>query len=162
MLLLELVVLIALVASLGAVARVWLSAWGAFLLAVVIVGIVVPLALYWRLVPVGRVATPIAATLVLVGGFLLRVVLVLASETVRLSWAPRVLVARRARRRHGRVRQPGGHAEPRCRPRCRSRQPRRGRQDARRLGAVLPDAADHALRRAATRPGPSGQGGGSR
>jgi protein NrfD len=84
-LLLELVVLIALVASLGAVARVWLSAWGAFLLAVVIVGIVVPLALYWRLVPAGRLATPIAATLVLVGGFLLRVVLVLASESVRLG-----------------------------------------------------------------------------
>lgn len=79
-LLLELFVLVALVASLGAVARVWLSAWGVFLLAVVIVGFVAPLALHWRRRPGGRLTATAAAVLVLVGGFLLRVVLVLSSE----------------------------------------------------------------------------------
>ncbi len=83
-LILELLVLAALVASLGAVARIWLSAWGAFLLAMVIIGIVAPLALHWRLVAVGRLTTPIAAALVLVGGFLLRVVIVLSSEGLGL------------------------------------------------------------------------------
>jgi formate-dependent nitrite reductase membrane component NrfD len=81
-LILELLVLAALVASLGAVARIWLSAWGALLLAVVIIGIVAPLALHWRVVAAGRLTSPIAAALVLVGGFLLRVVIVLSSEGV--------------------------------------------------------------------------------
>lgn len=77
MLLLELVVLVALVASLGAVARVWLSAWGAALFGVVLVGIVTPFALLRR----GHGAIlPVAAVLVLVGGFLLRVVIVLSSD----------------------------------------------------------------------------------
>lgn len=84
-LVLELVVLVALIASLGGVAQVWLSRWGVLLLAVVLIGIVAPLALSARLLPAGRLATPIAAVLVLTGGFLLRVVLVLASESVRLA-----------------------------------------------------------------------------
>ena len=85
-LVLEFIALAALVASLGAVAaRVWLNAWGAGLVAVVLVGIVVPLALAWRLIPAGRLTTPVASALVLVGGFLLRVVLVLSSESVRLG-----------------------------------------------------------------------------
>jgi protein NrfD len=78
-LVLELVVLVALVASLGAVARVWLSVWGGALLGVVLVGIIAPLALLRR--GLGA-AAPVAAILVLVGGFLLRVVLVLSSEHV--------------------------------------------------------------------------------
>jgi formate-dependent nitrite reductase membrane component NrfD len=85
-LLLELIAIVALVASLGVVAaRVWLNAWGAGLVLVVLVGIVVPLALSWRLIPAGRLTTPVASALVLVGGFLLRVVLVLSSEGVRLG-----------------------------------------------------------------------------
>src|SRR6267142_2452995 len=60
-LILELLVLAALVASLGAVARIWLSAWGAVLLAVVIIGIVAPLVLHWRVVSAGRLTAPIAA-----------------------------------------------------------------------------------------------------
>ena len=75
-LLLELVVLVALVASLGPVARVWLSVWGAALLAVVLIGIIAPIALLRR----GHGAAAPAAVLVLVGGFLLRVVIVLSSE----------------------------------------------------------------------------------
>ena len=83
LMLLELAVLVAVVASLGPVARVWLSAWGAVLVVgVVVVGILVPLALHWRPVLLGALNKPAAAVLVLVGGFLLRVVIVLSAESV--------------------------------------------------------------------------------
>jgi formate-dependent nitrite reductase membrane component NrfD len=82
-LVLELVVLVAFLASLGAVFRVWLSGWGLLLLlGVVIVGLLLPLWLEWRPRTLGRLTTPAAALLVLVGGFILRVVIVLASEGV--------------------------------------------------------------------------------
>ena len=82
-LLLELLVLIALVASLGSLARLWLNAWGGlFVLGVVGLGIIVPLLLHWRRRPHARFGVPAAAALVLVGGFLLRVVIVLSSEGV--------------------------------------------------------------------------------
>lgn len=78
-LVLEFVVLVAFLASLGAVFRVWLSWWGALLLVgVVLLGILAPLLLEWR--PRPRLGTPLAAILVLIGGFLLRVVIVLSSE----------------------------------------------------------------------------------
>jgi formate-dependent nitrite reductase membrane component NrfD len=81
-LVLELIALAALVASLGTAARAWLNAWGALLLlGVVGAGIVVPLLLHLRARPFGRdLAVPLAATLVLVGGFLLRVVVILSSD----------------------------------------------------------------------------------
>ena len=82
-LVLELLTLAALVVSLGSLARVWLNAWGALLvLGVVGLGIVVPLLLH------ARARTPLssearaAAVLVLLGGFLLRVVIVLSSEAI--------------------------------------------------------------------------------
>jgi len=82
-LVLELIALVALVVSLGSLARVWLDAWGALLLiGVVGLGIVAPLLLH------ARARTPLssearaAAVLVLVGGFLLRVVIVLSSEGI--------------------------------------------------------------------------------
>ena len=80
MLVLELVVLIGLVASLGVVARTWLSAWGALLVVGVIgVGILAPLGLHrWRVGSQGA----LAAVLVLIGGFLLRVVVILSAEGV--------------------------------------------------------------------------------
>lgn len=81
-LVLELVALAGLVASLGRVAAAWLSAWGAVLVVgVVIVGILVPLWLQWRprLLRPG-VSVPVAAALVLAGGFIFRVVVVLSSE----------------------------------------------------------------------------------
>ena len=86
-LVLELVALAALVASLGSAARAWLSAWGALLVVgVVIVGILVPLALHLRARPFGSdLGVPVAAVLVLIGGFLLRVVVVLSSEGVDLK-----------------------------------------------------------------------------
>jgi formate-dependent nitrite reductase membrane component NrfD len=82
-LVLELIALVALVVSLGSVARVWLSAWGALLvLGVVGLGIVVPLLLHVRAHTPFSTAARAAAVLVLVGGFLLRVVIVLSSEAI--------------------------------------------------------------------------------
>jgi protein NrfD len=82
-LVLELLVLIALVVSLGSVARVWLSLWGAVLVVgVVVAGILLPLALHLRPRLLGQLSVPAAAALVLVGGFLLRVVVVLSAEGV--------------------------------------------------------------------------------
>src|SRR3989441_2342356 len=79
----ELLILIVFVASLGAVARVWVSVWGALLL----VG-VVGFGIVWPLVRHARPATGRAglnpAVAVLIGGFLLRVVLLLASEGIEL------------------------------------------------------------------------------
>jgi formate-dependent nitrite reductase membrane component NrfD len=83
LLVLELIVLVALVASLGSLARLWLSVWGAVLLVGVVgAGILLPLLLQWRSRRRGWVLSPAAAMLVLVGGFLLRVVIVLSSERV--------------------------------------------------------------------------------
>jgi protein NrfD len=82
-LVLELIALVALVISLGSVARVWLDAWGALLvLGVVGLGIVVPLLLEARTRTPLSVTARAAAVLVLVGGFLLRVVIVLSSEAI--------------------------------------------------------------------------------
>ncbi len=82
-LILELVVLIAVVISLGSVAGVWMSAWGVLLLVgVVLVGIALPLLLHWRSHLLGNLTTPAAALLVLVGGFILRSVIILSSEHV--------------------------------------------------------------------------------
>jgi formate-dependent nitrite reductase membrane component NrfD len=82
-LVLELGLLIALVASLGSLARLWLNVWGVlFVLGVIGFGIVVPLVLHWRPRTMGRFGAPAAAALVLAGGFLLRIVIVLSSERV--------------------------------------------------------------------------------
>jgi formate-dependent nitrite reductase membrane component NrfD len=83
MLVLELLALVALVVSLGSMARVWLSAWGALLVVgVVALGIVAPLLLYRRSLRLGDLSGTAAAVLVLVGGFLLRVVIIMSSEGV--------------------------------------------------------------------------------
>jgi protein NrfD len=82
-LVLELLALIVLVVSLGSVARVWLSLWGAILVAgVVVAGILLPLALHLRPQLLGQLSVPAAAALVLVGGFVLRMVVVLSAEGV--------------------------------------------------------------------------------
>ena len=83
-LILELVVLIAFLVSLGSVARVFLSWWGALLLiGVVGIGILWPLML-----DRGRAHAPRqmmrGAWLVLVGGFLLRMVVLLSSEQIHV------------------------------------------------------------------------------
>lgn len=80
---LELVVLVAVMVSLGPVLRAWLNAWGALLVVgVVMVGMIAPLVLSFRARRTGLAATTMPALLVLIGGFLLRVVIVLSSESV--------------------------------------------------------------------------------
>jgi formate-dependent nitrite reductase membrane component NrfD len=79
---LELVVLGAVVVSLGPVSRAWVNAWGLLLvMGVVVPGLLVPLVAAWQ---PRRLAlhTTTTAVLVLIGGFLLRVVVVLSSEAV--------------------------------------------------------------------------------
>ena len=81
LLLLELAALVALVASLGSLARLWLNGWGLLLaLGVVGLGIVAPLVMHWRRHAVEGMRPAVAAVLVLIGGFLLRVVIILSSE----------------------------------------------------------------------------------
>ena len=78
----ELLVLIAVMVSLGPVLRAWLNVWGVLLAIVIVLGLIAPLVLSWR----GRrfremsMATP--ALLILIGGFLLRVMIVFSSESV--------------------------------------------------------------------------------
>jgi formate-dependent nitrite reductase membrane component NrfD len=82
---LELIVLIAVVVSLGAVARAWLNAWGLLLLlGTVALGIVLPLSLHRRRDWLGERTPLVAAALVLVGGFILRTVIVFSAEGVHL------------------------------------------------------------------------------
>jgi protein NrfD len=83
MLVFEIVAIVALVVSLGSLARLWLSAWGALLVVGVgLLGILLPLALYRRPQALGGLAATAAPVLVLLGGFLLRVVIIFSSEGV--------------------------------------------------------------------------------
>jgi formate-dependent nitrite reductase membrane component NrfD len=82
-LVLELAVLIALIISLGPVAVAWLNAWGLLLLVgVIIIGMIVPLVLSFRARRGGHINVPAAAAMILVGGFILRMVIVLSSEAI--------------------------------------------------------------------------------
>lgn len=84
-LILELVVLIAFLVSLGSVAGVLVGWWGAVLLVGVVGGgIVAPLVLEGRREAHGQRHLVRAATLVLVGGFLLRVVVLLSSNEIHV------------------------------------------------------------------------------
>ena len=79
---LEFIVLIALIISLGPVARAWLNAWGLLLLIGVIgIGMLLPLLLYWRGKGGVHDMTTTAA-LVLVGGLILRLVIVFSAQGV--------------------------------------------------------------------------------
>jgi formate-dependent nitrite reductase membrane component NrfD len=82
----ELLILVAFLASLGQINKVWLGLWGLVLLVGVIgAGILVPLGLHLTPASFGRLgARPVvnAARLVLIGGFLLRVATILASEGI--------------------------------------------------------------------------------
>jgi protein NrfD len=84
MLILELLVLVAFILSLGSVARVFLSWWGAVLLVGVIgAGILIPLLLE-RSGPHSSRALVRSAALVLLGGFLLRMVVLLSSDQIHV------------------------------------------------------------------------------
>jgi protein NrfD len=81
---LELIVLAIIAATIWSVARVvWNGAWGAILLfGVVVLGTVAPIILYARPRALGSATVPVAALLVLIGGFLLRTVVILSSEAI--------------------------------------------------------------------------------
>jgi protein NrfD len=80
---LEFIVLIAVLFSLGPVLGAWLNAWGLLLfLGVIVLGMLLPLTLYWRRDWLGRRNATTAAALVLLGGFVLRLVIVFSAEGV--------------------------------------------------------------------------------
>ena len=80
---LEFLVLIAVMLSLGPVFRAWLNAWGLLLFfGVIVVGMLIPLALFWRRDWLGGRNVTTAAALVLVGGFILRLVIVFSAQGV--------------------------------------------------------------------------------
>jgi protein NrfD len=80
---LEFLVLIAVMISLGPVFRAWLNAWGLLLFfGVIVVGMLIPLALHWRRQWLGDRNATTAAALVLVGGFILRLVIVFSAQGV--------------------------------------------------------------------------------
>ena len=80
---LEFLVLIAVIVSLGPVVRAWLNAWGLLLFfGVIVLGMLTPMALYWRRDWLGERNMTAAAALVLVGGFILRLVIVFSAEGV--------------------------------------------------------------------------------
>jgi formate-dependent nitrite reductase membrane component NrfD len=80
---LELLVLIGVMISLGPVFRAWLSAWGVLLfLGVILLGMLIPLALFWRRDWLGDRNVTAAAALILIGGFILRLVIVFSAEAV--------------------------------------------------------------------------------
>jgi formate-dependent nitrite reductase membrane component NrfD len=79
----ELLVLIATIVSLGPVMRAWVNVWGALLLVgVILCGLVVPLLLTWRPGWLRDANVTATAVFVLVGGFLLRYVIVFSSESI--------------------------------------------------------------------------------
>jgi len=78
----EFLVLIAVMISLGPLFREWVNAWGLALLLVIVFGMLIPLALYWRKEALDDRTPTAAAVLVLVGGFLLRLVIVFSAEGV--------------------------------------------------------------------------------
>jgi protein NrfD len=82
MITLELLVLIALIVSLGPVARAWLNSWGVLLVFVVVLGNIAPLVLARRAGQFRGFTMATAAVLVLLGGFLLRFVIVFSAQAV--------------------------------------------------------------------------------
>jgi formate-dependent nitrite reductase membrane component NrfD len=82
--LLELAVMGLIAFTIGSVVKeVFDSGWGVILVVgVIFAGIVIPLLLHWRPRMLGSVSLPSAAVLVIVGSFLLRAVVIMASEAV--------------------------------------------------------------------------------
>ena len=79
---LELIVLIAVVVSLGPVLRAWLNLWGLLLGAIIVLGMLFPIVLNWRKDWFGDFHVTATAVLALVGGFLLRIVIVFSSRGI--------------------------------------------------------------------------------
>lgn len=86
-LVLELLVLIVFLISLGSAARVFLSVWGGVLVLIVLAGILVPLMIgFGRLTRFRRwsLTAGTAAALVLLGGFMLRIATIIPSEQIKV------------------------------------------------------------------------------
>jgi formate-dependent nitrite reductase membrane component NrfD len=85
--LLELVLLIAFVVSLGNLAPAFIgSIYGILLLVVtLLLGVIVPLALSWRAPALGSRNTMVAAALVLIGGLVLRYAIVMAGQDIAVA-----------------------------------------------------------------------------
>jgi formate-dependent nitrite reductase membrane component NrfD len=82
-LILELIAIAAVMISLGPVLRAWLNAWGVvWIVGVIILGVIVPLVRSWRHRAVSHAPLAATAVLVLIGGFLLRFVVIFSSEMV--------------------------------------------------------------------------------
>ena len=79
---LELIVLIAVVISLGPVLHAWLNLWGLLLGTIIVLGMLFPIVLNWRQNWLGDLNITATAALVLIGGFLLRIVIVFSAEGV--------------------------------------------------------------------------------
>jgi protein NrfD len=79
---LELIVLIAVVISLGPVLHAWLNLWGLLLGTIIVLGMLFPIVLNWRQNWLGNLNITATAALVLIGGFLLRIVIVFSAEGV--------------------------------------------------------------------------------
>src|SRR5712692_1651959 len=78
-LIIEFLAIVALVASLGRVAMVWLNGWGLLLAVMVLGGIALPLYIRWRRPARGSRWT-IGPVLVLLGGLILRAVVIFSSD----------------------------------------------------------------------------------
>ncbi len=78
-LVIEFLAIVALVASLGRIAMVWLSGWGLLLAVMVLGGIALPLYIRWRRTARGSWWT-IGPVLVLLGGLILRAVIIFSSD----------------------------------------------------------------------------------
>jgi len=76
----QIVVLVALFVSLGEAARGWLNVWGVVLAVGVAIGIVLPLIAARRRSHVGGSGLPIAAAMILAGGFIVRAAIVFVPE----------------------------------------------------------------------------------
>jgi protein NrfD len=85
--LLELVLLIVFVASLGSLAPALVaSIYGILLLAgTLVIGVIIPLVLSWRTRPLGASSTVVAAVLVLVGGLILRYAIVMGGQHITIA-----------------------------------------------------------------------------
>jgi formate-dependent nitrite reductase membrane component NrfD len=85
--LLELLLLIAFVASLGSLAPALIASfYGILLIAgTLVIGVIIPLVVSWRTRPLGPSSTLIAAVMVLVGGFILRYAVVMAGQDVTVA-----------------------------------------------------------------------------
>lgn len=82
-LMLQFLVLIAVLVTLGAAARAWLNAWGlVIVIGVVLLGMLAPIAIDRRRAWFGERSVGTAALLVLFGGFLLRTVVVFSPEGI--------------------------------------------------------------------------------